>query len=148
MSSPRPNRILAAIVAAVVALGLLTLVLSLGRGDVDYDPAGPEAAAQAWLRASLDGDFDAAAELLDPSGDCDATDLDRAYVPDRVGVNLVETVTDGDRSRVRIEVEYPSGNLVGESGREEHTLRLVRLDGKWLLTGIPWPLYDCNRPNP
>jgi len=148
MAGSRPNRRLAAIVVGVVALGVLTLVVSLGRNEVAYDPSSPESATQAYLRAALDGDFDAAAELLDPSGDCDASDLDRSYVPENVGVNLVQAVTEGDRSRVRIEVEYPSGGPFGEPGREEHTLRLVRIDGTWLLTGIPWPLYDCNRPTP
>lgn len=144
----RPNRVLAVIVAIVLLVGVITLVVSLGRNEVSYEPGSPEAAAQAYLRAALDGDFDAAAELLDPSSDCDAADLDRAYVPEMAGVNLLETVTDGDRSRVRIEVEYPSGGPFGDRGREEHTLRLVRADGTWLLTGIPWPLYDCTRPSP
>lgn len=148
MGASKPNRILAAIVGGLVVVAIVTLVLSLGRSETTYEPNSPEGVAQSYLRAALDGDFDAAAALLDPAGDCDATDLDRTYVPEMVGVNLLQAVTEGDRSRVRIEVEYPSGGPFANRGREEHTLRLVLVDDEWKLTGIPWPLYDCSRPTP
>jgi hypothetical protein len=38
--------------------------------------------------------------------------------------------------------EVPLG---GSEYAEEHTFRLTRAGGDWLITGAPWPLYVCGK---
>jgi hypothetical protein len=110
----------------------------------EYDATTPEGVAQSYLTAAFDGDFDRAADHIEAGGDCDADDLDRAYIENSARISLVDTSIDGERARVRIAAEIPSGGPLGGFYREEHTLRLVRIDDQWRLTGVPWPLYDCD----
>lgn len=69
--------------------------------------------------------------------------MDRAYVDREARVDLLDTSITGARARVRIAVTTPTGDLVRNSWTEERTIRLEKTDGRWLLTGIPWPLYEC-----
>jgi hypothetical protein len=147
MSVKRPTTVIAIVVAAIVALSVAALVFSLGRNADTYDAGTPEAAAQDYLTAAFDGNYDKAASFIDASSDCDADDLDRAYIDDSARISLVESVIEGDRARVRVNVELPSGGPIGGFFGEEHTLRLVKTADSWVLTGVPWPLYDCSTPN-
>lgn len=147
MLKKRPERILVVVIIALVIVAVAVLVLSVGRRVDTYDSSTPEGAAQAYLNAAFEGDFDKAATFFEPTSDCDAADLDRAYLQNNVRISLVETITEASRSRVRISVEISSGGPLGGVYREEHTLRLVQSDGQWLLTGVPWPLYDCTTPS-
>lgn len=146
MSVKRPERMVAVVVAALVVVAIAVLALSTGRRVTTYDQSTPEGVAQAYLKAAFDGDFDTAASFFEPDSDCEASDLDRAFLQQNARISLMEVVTEGDRSRVKISVELPSGGPLGDVYREEHTLRLVSTDDAWLLTGIPWPLYDCAPP--
>ena len=130
----------------IVALAVVVLAFSVGRNVTEYDETSPEGVAQSYLTAAFDGDFDRAAAYIESGSDCDADDLDRTYIQDSARISLVDTAVDGDRARVRIAAEIPSGGPLGGFYREEHTLRLVQVDDQWKLTGIPWPLYDCNAP--
>lgn len=127
----------------VVIAAIVVLALSLGRDVATYDPGTPEFAAQSYLDAVFDGDYDRAATHLDPASDCDVDDLDRAYISGDLDIRLIETVIDADRARVRISVADTTGGVIGGVFREERVLRLVRTANNWLLTGIPWPLFDC-----
>lgn len=147
MSAKRPTMVIVVVVTVIVALAIVALVFSFGRNVGSYEKGTPEAVAQDYLTAALGGDFDRAASLIDASSNCDADDLDRAYIDDSARITLVESVIEGDRARVRVNVELPSGGPLGGFFGEEHTLRLVRNGGDWLLTGVPWPLYDCVSPN-
>lgn len=147
MLKKRPEQIVMLVIIALVIVAVVVLVLSFGRRVDTYDSKTPEGAAQAYLNATFEGDFDRAATFLEPTSDCDAADLDRAYLQNNARISLVETVTEASRSRVRISVEVSSGGPLGGVYREEHTLRLVESGGQWLLTGVPWPLYDCTTPN-
>lgn len=147
MSMKRPTTVMVIIVTVIVALSIVALVFSLGRNVGSYEDGTPEAVAQDYLTATFDGDFDRAASLIDASSNCDADDLDRAYIDDSARISLVESVIEGNRARVRVNVELPSGGPIGGFFGEEHTLRLVRSGNGWVLTGVPWPLYDCTTPN-
>jgi hypothetical protein len=129
----------------MVVLAAVVLVLSANRFTADYDPGTPEGTVQAYLQAVTTGDYAEAATFLDPSGDCDVDDLDRAGVPDSARVYLVRTEVEGDAATVTVEITLPSGggpfDTAGVS--ETHLFRLVRSGGDWRLTGTPWPLYTC-----
>lgn len=146
MTASRPERTLLVIVVALVIAAVAVLVLSTGRRVATYEIDTPEGVAQAYLDAAFDGDFDRAVSFFEPDSDCDASDLDRAFIQENARIGLIDVVTETERSRVRVSVEVPSGGPLGGYYREEHTLRLIRANDAWLLTGIPWPLYDCAPP--
>lgn len=143
MVTKRALTVVALVSAVIVVAAVVALVFSFGGDVTSYEQGSPEDVAQSYLTAALDGDFDRAAAFIDSSSDCSAEDLDRAYIDDAARISLIDSVIEGERARVRVNVEFPSGELIGGFFGEEHTLRLVRQGGDWLLTGVPWPLYDC-----
>lgn len=146
MTPRRPTTVVVIATSVIVVLAVVVLAFSLGRNVTEYDATTPEGVAQSYLTAAFDGDFDRAAGYIEAGSDCDADDLDRAYIQESARISLVDMSVDGERARVRIAAEIPSGGPLGGFYREEHTLRLVRIDDQWRLTGVPWPLYDCNVP--
>lgn len=142
-----PNRVVAAVVGGIVVIAAVVVGLTWGRTVTTYDLALPEGVAQAYLQAAFDGRFDEAASHFAPDSDCDASDLDRAFIQEDIRISLTGVSTDNDRSTVRIAADLPGGGPFGGSYEERHTLRLVQVAGDWKLTGIPWPLYDCTPPN-
>ena len=138
-----PNRVLAIIAGIVIIAVIVAAVFSSTRSIVRPKPGTPEASVQGYLTAVFAGKNTNAAELFAPESGCTVQDLDRAYVIKSARVDFLKTQVDGASAQVRIRVEIPSGGLFENSMIEDHTLRLVRLNLRWLLTGIPWPLYNC-----
>lgn len=132
----------------VVGGGLLVILTIAGiygalQKPVDLDPGTPGGVVQQYVTAVMGGDNDSAADLLASSTECDAGDLDRAYVDPASRIEMLESAIDGDRARVRIAVETPSGDLVQSMWTDERTIRLEQVNGRWQITGVPWPLYEC-----
>jgi hypothetical protein len=136
------NRILVIVVAAMIALSALVVALAATRSPTQLDSRSPEGVVQAYLRAVLDGDHGAAARYLDPDGGCDAADLDQAGRPGPVRAALTRSVVDGPRAQVEVELTMGSAPF-GSGYRETSTFQLTRSGAGWLLTGSPWPLFDC-----
>lgn len=141
----RPNRILAVVVGAMVVLAAVVVLFSANRSTAELEPGSPEAAVQTYLTAVTEGDNATAAEVLDPAGACDVDDLDRAGRPGSARAYLVDSQVEGDTARVRVEVTFPSGGGPFDSSdfSETHIFRLTKSGESWLLTGRPWPLYEC-----
>lgn len=142
----RANRILAIAVGAIVVLAVVAAIISAGRPATRFEPGTPEATVQSYVEAALDGRADEAARWLDPAGDCGAQDLDRAgaYGMTATRVVLVDSTISGETATVRVQLVLGSGGPFDSSEyREEHSYRLTRSGGTWLLTGVPWPLYEC-----
>lgn len=139
---------LAVVVGVLLLIVVAVVSLTVGRQVTTYDISEPEGVAQAYLQAAFDGDFDEAATFFEPESECDASDLDRAYLQEDVRVSLAGVDSDDERATVRITADIPDGGPFGGYYEERHTLRLVRIDDAWKLTGIPWPLYDCATPKP
>jgi hypothetical protein len=148
MAPHRPNRVLLIVVGVLGLIAVATIALTTGRSVTSYDLGTPEGVAQAYLQAAFDGDFDEAAAYFAPDSDCDASDLDRAFIPSNVRISLAGVDTTVDRATVRITADIPDGGPFGGYYEERHSLRLVLVDQSWKLTGIPWPLYDCTAPEP
>lgn len=143
----RANRILVIALGAIVVLAVVAAVISARRPAAQLPTGSPEAAVQAYVTAAIAGKVDEAARWLEPSGDCDVNDLQRAgdlgSQPARVV--LADSSVEGTTATVQVELVFSSGSPFDTSEySEKHTYRLVRSDGKWLLTGVPWPLYDCS----
>jgi hypothetical protein len=142
-ASKNPNLLLAAIVGFIVIAVAIVSVLSATRSAVVIDRATPAGSVQIYLKAVLAGKNAEAAKMLSPERGCTVTDVDRAYVLRTAQVVLVDSTTSGASAEVRIRVEILSGSLLGDAMTEDHTFRLVKSGGSWLISDIPWPLYDC-----
>jgi hypothetical protein len=148
MLTQRPNRVLLVVVGVLALTTIAVVALTVGRDVTSYDLDSPEGVAQTYLQATFDGDFDEAAGYFEPESDCDASDLDRAFIQSDIRISLAGVDSDAERATVRITADIPDGGPFGGYYEERHTLRLVRIDDMWKLTGIPWPLYDCTSSKP
>ena len=138
-----PNRVLAIIAGVVIIAVVVVMVFSATRSVVTLNPGTPQGTVQAYLSAVFAGKNVKAAELLAPESGCKVQDLDRAYVIKSARVDLVRTEIDGESAQVWVRVEIPTSGPFESFMTEDHTFRLNRVNGGWLLTGIPWPLYNC-----
>lgn len=127
----------------IVVLVAVVAILSSTRGTLLIDRGNPAWAVQNYLKAVLSGRNADAAKMISPESECTVIDVDRAYVMENARVVLVHTTTTGNMAEVRVRVEFPMNGPFGASSSEDHTFRLTDSNGNWLLTGIPWPLYNC-----
>lgn len=132
---------LAAVVGAIVVASLITAVAS--RHPARLESGSPEAAVQDYLDAVLEHDAEAAARHLAPDSPCGVEDLDNAYIDDDVRVMLRDAAVTGGTARVDVAITTGSGELIPSGWTEEHTFRLRRVGDVWLITGSPWPLFEC-----
>lgn len=142
----RPNRVLAIVVGVIAVVAVVAVVLSATRPVRKYDREAPVGVVQGYLSAAIDGDNQAAVGFLADGSPCTVDDLDRAYVPEGVRVVLRDSEVDGGSARVKVDVAMPTeGPLNSFELAEEHTFRLTRAGGSWLITGEPWPMYGCGK---
>ena len=137
----RSNLVLAIIGALVVVLAVVAGVVAAIRGDPDIDLSTPDGTVQAYVTALVNHDDETVEELLDPELGC-TTPLREMYVPSRVSLSIVESDERGDTATVVVEItEHGQGLFDAWAHREAFTLRFD--DGRWLVTGEPWPIYMC-----
>lgn len=143
----KSSTIRTAILALVVVLiGALVFVASQGR-DARFESGSPEATVQSYLKAMVDRDNDRALTYFDPETKCDASDLDRQYLSPDLTVDLLDSKVTGERAQVKIRIRYASDDLFG-GWSEDHSIGLSRVNGMWKITGVPWPLYECDGVKP
>lgn len=143
MGRATSNRILALIVIAALVLSTVSALVSALREDVKLSANTPEGVVQLYLTAIIAGKNDQAASYFASDSTCDAADIDRAYVSDTLRVNLVSTSIDGSSAYVKIDANTGASGPFDDGYTESHTYRLTQESGKWLIEGIPWPLWDC-----
>lgn len=137
----RPNIVLAIVAVLVVALAVVAALVSSGRDRPTLDATTPEGVVQLYVSALFDDDVPAAVEYLDPNLGCGSR-LPEVYISDTSRIAVVEATTTKDTARVELSIEEDAGFLDGSwSHRETFTLR--RASGTWLITGEPWPIYQC-----
>lgn len=143
----RANGVLALIAAVALLLIAVSLFVTSNREATKYAPDTPEGVVQLYLKAIIEGKHDKAADYFVADSECDASDIDRAYVSDTLRVNLVSSEIDGNAAYVKIEANLGSSTLFESGYNESHTYRLTRESSNWRLLGIPWPLWDCGEIN-
>ncbi len=143
MGRATSNRILALIVIAALVLSTVSALVSALREDVKLSANTPEGVVQLYLTAIIAGKNDQAASYFASDSTCDAADIDRAYVSETLRVNLVSTSIDGSSAYVKIDANTGASGPFDDGYTESHTYRLTQESGKWLIEGIPWPLWDC-----
>jgi hypothetical protein len=141
------NRVLAVIVIFTFALAAIAAILTSSKEARDYAPNTPEGVVQSFLENVIDGKNEDAARYFSMTSTCDATDIDRSWIPDTVRVNLTNAQIEGDRAYIDVAVDMNQDQLFGDMYSEKHNFRLVRESGTWKILGIPWPLYSCDEVN-
>lgn len=140
----QPNRVLLVVVALVAVAAVVAGVLLATRHEPRYDRGTPAGVVQAYVSAVIAGHNQEAAGFLAPDSPCDLTDLDRTQAPEDVRVVLRATEVRSGTARVEVEMATSSGDLLGGAEQvERHTFQLTRPDRAWLITGMPWPMYEC-----
>jgi len=142
-SSTIRNLILAII---VVVIGALVFIASRGENS-RFETGSPEAIVQSYLRAMLERDNDRALSYFEAETTCDSSDLDRQYLSPDLTVDLIESKVTGDRAQVKMRIRYADNDLFG-GWSEDHSIGLTRVGGMWKITGVPWPLYECDGVKP
>lgn len=133
---------LAAVVGIIVLAALVT-GLAGSRDPVELEPGTPEAAVQSYLDAVVDRDSEAAIGMLGAGSGCTAEDFDNAYVGEDVHVSLREVRILGETARVDVVITTGSGEIIPTEWSEQQTFRLRQTGDEWLLSGTPWPLFEC-----
>ncbi len=136
----RPGIILAVVAVLVVALAVVAAVVSSSRDRPTLDATTPEGVVQLYVRDLFNDDVAAAKKYLDPASNCEDS-LRDIYISDTARVAVIKTETKEDSATVQLQIEEGSGFDGGWSHSEDFTLR--RDSGTWLITGEPWPLYEC-----
>lgn len=138
-----PNRTLLIVIGLISAAAVVLVLFSSDRSATTYEADTPEWAVQQFLTAMVNQDTDSAYEHISPSSPCKIIHLDRAWMNRDLNVDLVQSTITGDSARVEVDIEYSSSDLFGSPYVESHVYRLEDAGNKWLIVGIPWPLYDC-----
>lgn len=139
----RSNQVLLWIIGLSTLLLIVSALISSNREPNALPSGSPESVVQSYLTAIIEGRNDTATEYFSSTSQCDATDIDRAYVSDTLRVNLVRSNISGDSAYVRIDANSGSGGLFDDGYVESHTYRLIKESTGWKIAGIPWPLWDC-----
>lgn len=142
---------LVAMGALVVFAAMLAVALGL-RGPKELPPGTPEAAAQDYLEAVLDGEDEALLDLL-AAKRVPACRLEfgrsGSYGISGVGFELDNVETTGDTARVELTQRSSSGGDPFEGTRRfgEQFVDLIRENGEWKVDDASWPwrLQDCLR---
>lgn len=136
----RPAIVLAIVAVLVVALAVIAAVVSSGRERPTLDPTTPEGVVQLYASALFSDDVAAAEKYLDPDIDC-GDFLTDFYISDTSRIAVLQSDEKADTARVELQIEEGSGLDGSWAHRENFTLR--RDSGAWLITGDPWPFYEC-----
>ncbi|GAA3667519.1 hypothetical protein GCM10023081_02770 [Arthrobacter ginkgonis] len=141
----KPDRVLVAIVAAVAALVVLSLVLVFARGEpAPLDEASPEGVVQRYAVAVIDGDEATALTYLTEAArkNCQRTDYPAT---EDLRVALVSTTVREDTADVKVSlVTSADGGPFGPSEYSyDDVFDLAKVDGRWLIDTAPWQLAIC-----
>lgn len=138
----RSHRVLAVVLALIAVVAVIGALVSNSR-KVVVDPKSPEGAVQSYLRAVMAGDGTEALKYLDPAGKCTSDDLDRYQMNNVTEVRLVDATVNEGVAKVTVDLEMGGNGLLGDVWRDRHTFYLKEFSGTWVITGTPWPMYDC-----
>jgi hypothetical protein len=138
------NQILMLIVFITLALAAAAALLASSQETREFSSNTPEGVVQMYLRDVMDGKNEDAARYFSSGTTCNASDIDRSWMPENIRVNLVNSRIESAKAFIDIAVDISSGGPFGDFYTEKHTYRLAQEDGTWKILGIPWPLYSCD----
>ena len=144
-TSKSVNFYLTVLIAVALAIAVIAAIFS-GNSARTLNPGSPEKIVQEYLQSLTDGRNDLAAKRLSKNSSCEVEDIDRAYIWPSAQITLLKSEVTGNSAIVRVSVQRKTDTFM-DSGilDEQPTYRLIKEQGQWRITGIPWPLYDCGR---
>lgn len=143
--------------AALAVVVLVLVVVALVRDPQVLDPATPEGVVQTYLQAISDQRWEDAYAALDPAAlaDCDPLDISASTPSQPFTASLGSgrgrepeiTTTNGTgpaeaTTRVGVTLRFGSDGLFSSSWETSEIFRLVDKEGRWLITGDPWPYFS------
>lgn len=141
----RPNVVLLVIAVLVAALAVIAALVAANRTPPSPDLGTPEGVVQEYVIAVLDGDQERMETFLDPALGCEAP-FPFFTQPRPASLSVVSTRVSGSSATVVVEItEGGGGPLPGGSSTHRETFSLVSRDGRWLIAGNPWPIYECGK---
>lgn len=144
----KPNRFLAAAVAALLVVVGVATAVALTRTPAHFEKGSAVATVQGYLDAIADQNPTAAGAYLDPAGPCADSDVEMAYLPEQFRAVLVSQDVGEDSATVRVTITEGNGEPFGGGYSHEEVFRLVRSGGDWRLSGAPWPMGWCEGMSP
>lgn len=141
--SAKLNRLLGTFIGVIVVIALILVFSSNMKRNQEFETGSPQWVVQSYLTAMIDGDTDRAIEFISESSPCKVIHLDRAWVQKNINVSLSKVSINGTTARVEVAVEFGTSDLFSSPYSENHIYRLEQKEQEWLITGIPWPVYDC-----
>ncbi|MFX0537224.1 hypothetical protein ACQBAT_06215 [Ornithinimicrobium sp. Y1847] len=150
MGDTRVSRATTRLALAVSGLLLLAVIAGiLASTRTPSTPEGsPEATVQAYARAIFANDNEAVVAQLSPDTECNPDTL-TYWVDSRSRVVLRDSRITGEYARVDIEIVNQDTGMIGSApSGDRQTIDLERVDGRWVITGEPWPIYyNCEQVN-
>jgi hypothetical protein len=132
---------------------VVALVIGIAVGGLRQptmlDSATPEGVVQAYLSAVFDHDYQQAVDHLtqESATRCTTSDFRASAVDDDIVVDLDEVRVRDDRVEVRVQMRATAEPLPFEAvDTWTETFVLIDEGGAWRITGDPWPLTSCTRP--
>lgn len=145
-SSAKPDRALIGILVLITVLAVVAVVVVFTRGTPQPLEAGtPQRAVQDYAIAVIDGDREAALELLAPTWKEDCERMEYGPTTTDVRITLVSTQLHERTATVTVMVASggSSGPFGGSGYDYEDIFQLERHGGDWLIASAPWELAIC-----
>lgn len=145
--SSRAGKILAAAVAGLLLLAVVAGVISAVRDTPRFPAGSPEATVQSYLEAVFDQDFDKAMTYLAEDTPCTVNNFPTYYPNDATRVVHRDSRVDAANGRVFVHVDVINGDggPFGQDGwTDQQTFEVTGSGDTWHISGVPWPLGDCN----
>jgi predicted nicotinamide N-methyase len=151
----RPTQVRSRAVLWVAAWAFLVIIVAVAivaatRSPSEFEAGTPEAAAQAYLQALLDGDERTAhghlSEQLQTR--CSVTELRHAWRPESLRITLTDTVRFDDTAEVELIVIEGSTDPFGGGGEYDITLVMQHTENAWVISEAPWPIEYCEMEEP
>jgi hypothetical protein len=146
----RSRAVLWVAASAFLVIIVMAAVVAVTRSPSAFDAGTPEAAAQSYLQALLDGDERAAHAYLSEElqAACTLTELRNTWMPESVRITLTETTLLDGTAEVDLIVIEGSTDPFGGGGTYDVTLVLDHAGDEWIISEPPWPIEHCEMEEP
>lgn len=148
----RQDRFLMGILIGILVLVVVALTLFfMRRGSQTYrTDTAPDAVVYNYVLAVNERDYQKAYTYLAEGGSKPAyEDFRRSFFngmvnPNSAGVNVGRAEVNGDEATVELELIYPSGDPFSSTYTNTDRALLVRQDGEWKISSMPYNFWDYN----
>ena len=148
----KQDRFLMGILGGIAVLIVIALVLFFARQDTrEYKTDdSPSSVVFNYVLAVTNKDYEKAyTYLADTENKPTYDDFRQSFLngmiyADNVGVDVGEAEIDGDIASVEVNLIYSSSDPFSSSYRNVDRATLVREDGEWRITAMPYNFWDYN----